>query len=140
MKTPILLSVLLVAAAVTTFAADKPTDAKDIQGTWVPEKAELGGKPLPTNFTLKLEADKYEVAAENLDKGTYKLDPAAKPRTFDITGVEGPNAGRKIPAIYELEGDTLRVCYGLGGSARPAEFKSPSGTKVFLVTYRRKKT
>ena len=106
---------------------------------WVPETAELGGKPLPTNFSLKLDGSKYEVSAENLDKGTYKIDPAATPKTMDIIGVEGPNAGRKIAAIYELEGDTLRICYGLGGGARPTEFKSPSGTKVFLVTYKRKK-
>jgi len=137
MKTPLLLSTFLLVTAFTTLAAE---DAKDIQGTWLPETAELGGRPFKTNFTLKLDAGKYEVAAENLDKGTYAIDPAAKPRTIDITGVEGPNAGRKIPGIYELDGDTLRLCYGMAGSTRPTEFKSAAGTRLFLVTYKRKKT
>jgi len=35
MKTPMLFSVLFVAAAVTTFAAEKST--KDMEGMWVPE-------------------------------------------------------------------------------------------------------
>ena len=41
-----------------------------------------------------------------------------------ITGTEGPNHGRTFPAIYELKGDTLRICYDLSGAKRPTEFKS----------------
>jgi uncharacterized protein (TIGR03067 family) len=140
MKTPFALAFVLATVALTALADDKSNDAKALQGMWLAEKAELSGKPFKTNFTLKFEGEKYEVAVESLDKGTYKIDPAAKPKTIDITGVEGANAGRKIAAIYELEGDTLRICYGLAGSPRPTEFKSPAGTRTFLVTYKRKKT
>ena len=42
-------------------------------------------------------------------------------------------------AIYELNGDTLRICYDLSGSKRPTEFKTAAGTKLYLVTYNRKK-
>jgi len=55
-----------------------------------------------------------------------------------ITGTEGPNSGRTFPAIYELEGDTLRICYDLSGVKRPTEFKSIAGTRLYLVTYVRK--
>jgi uncharacterized protein (TIGR03067 family) len=124
-------------------AADKPDDSKSIQGTWLAIKAELGGRAMEETvlklFTLKMDGGKYEVHAESPDKGTYTTDSAAKPKAMDITGVEGPNAGKKIPAIYEIDGDTLRICYGLRGNPRPAEFKSPTGTSVFLVTYKRKK-
>src|SRR5215831_5920499 len=120
MKIRILLSILSLAAPLTTFAAEKPDDAKNIQGTWLPVKAELRGEPMKDDFlkssTLKLNGGKYEVTAESVDKGTYTMDPTSKPKTIDVTGVEGPNAGRKIPGIYELNGDTLRICYGLGGS------------------------
>jgi uncharacterized protein (TIGR03067 family) len=143
MKIPILLSVLSLAAVMTTLAGDKSADTKDIQGTWLPVKAELGGAPMKEEvlkiITLKLDGGKYEVVAENVDKGTYTMDAAAKPKTIDITGTEGPNVGKKIPAIYELNGDTLRICYGLGGGTRPTEFKSAAGTQTFLVTYKRKK-
>jgi uncharacterized protein (TIGR03067 family) len=71
------------------------------------------------------------------DKGTFKLDPSAKPKAIDITGTEGPNKGKTIPAIYELTDDTLTVCYNLGGKDRPTEFKTKAGTQLFLVTYKR---
>ena len=56
-----------------------------------------------------------------------------------ITGTAGPNNSRTYPAIYELKGDTLRICYDLSGAKRPAEFKSLAGTQLYLVTYNRKK-
>ena len=56
-----------------------------------------------------------------------------------ITGTEGPNQGKTFPAIYELKGDTLRICYDLSGAKRPTEFKSIAGTRLYLVTYNRKK-
>jgi len=144
MKTLTLLAILSLIAVMTTFAADQPDDAKAIQGTWLPVKAALAGKPMPEEFlkkivSLQLDNGKYVVTAESLDKGTYTLNPTAKPKILDVTGGTGPNVGRKIPAIYELEGDTLRICYNLGGSAHPTEFKSPTGTKFFLIIYQRKK-
>src|SRR5205814_1311594 len=143
MKSLLLQMFLSLAIVMTLRAEDKPNDAKDIQGTWLPVKAELRGAPMKDDLLkkiiLKLDGGKYEVMAENLDKGTYTINPAVKPRTIDILGTEGPNVGKKIPAIYELKGDTLRICYGLGGGPRPTEFTSPSGTQNFLVTYKRKK-
>jgi uncharacterized protein (TIGR03067 family) len=58
---------------------------------------------------------------------------------MDITGTEGPNKGKTILAIYEITDDTLRICYDLSGKARPTEFKTTKGTKLFLVTYNREK-
>ena len=57
----------------------------------------------------------------------------------DITGTEGPNKGKTIPAIYEHKGDTLKVCYNLGGQERPTEFKSKSGTRQKMWTFQREK-
>ena len=71
------------------------------------------------------------------DRGTYTLDSDAKPKGMTITGTEGPNRGKTFPAIYELNGDTLRICYDLSGAKRPTEFKTSAGTKLYLVTYNR---
>ena len=92
------------------------------------------------SISLKLANGRYEVSvAGNPDKGTYTLDSISKPKGMTITGTEGPNQGKTYPAIYELKGDTLRICYDLSGAKRPAEFKSIAGTQLYLVTYIRKK-
>src|SRR6516164_11561940 len=115
-----------------------------IEGTWLPETAELAGKMFPDEVrkTIKLvvKGNKYTVTVgEKVDKGTIKLNPAAKPKALDITGTEGPNKGKTILAIYERNVDTLRVCYDLSGKNRPKEFKTKEGTQLFLVTYKREK-
>ena len=135
---------LTVAASLTAFAADPPEDAKAVQGSWAPTKADLGGQPMTEtvlkSISLKLDHGKYEVSVGGQpDKGTYTLDSTSKPKSMTITGTEGPNQGKTFPAIYELKGDTLRICYDLSGVKRPAEFKSIPGTKLYLVTYNRKK-
>jgi uncharacterized protein (TIGR03067 family) len=122
-------------------------DAKEdgtIDGTWLPTAAELGGQKFPDEVrkTIKLvvKDGKYTVTAgATVDQGNAKLDPSAKPKALDITGTDGPNKGKTILAIYEREGDTLRVCYDLSGKNRPTEFKTKEGTQLFLVTYKREK-
>ena len=135
---------LAVAASLSAFAADPPDDAKAVQGSWTPARAELAGRPVADDvlksISLKLEHGKYEVfVGDKPDRGTYTIDSTTKPRSMTITGTEGPNNGRTYPAIYELKGDTLRICYDLSGAKRPTEFKSSAGTKLYLVTYNRKK-
>ena len=92
------------------------------------------------SISLKLDNGKYEVfVGSQPDRGTYTLDSAAKPKSMAITGTAGPNNGKTFPAIYELKGDTLRICYDLSGAKRPTEFKSIAGTRLYLVTYHRAK-
>lgn len=119
-------------------------DADGLEGTWLPSVAELGGKPFPEEFRkitrLVVEGDRYTVTVgDQVDQGTVKIDSSAKPKAMDITGTEGLNKGKTIPAIYERNGDTLRVCYDLSGQGRPTEFKTTEGSLLFLVTYQREK-
>src|SRR6266480_504826 len=113
---------LVVAASHAAFAANEPDGHKApdnrqaLQGEWIPVRAELAGKPMPDavlkTISLKLTKNDYEVlVAGKPDKGTWTIDPAAKPKSMKVTGVKGPNAGKTFPAIYELAADTLRVCY-----------------------------
>lgn len=146
----ILFICLVVAASLTAHAANEsdehkaPDDRQALQGDWIPVKAELGGQPMPEavlkTISLKLIKNEYEVlVAGKPDKGTWTIDPAAKPKSMKIIGVKGPNKGKTFPAIYELADDTLRVCYDLSGAKFPTEFKTKADTKLYLVTYKRKK-
>ena len=135
---------LAVGVSLSAFAGGSTDDAKAIQGNWKPVKAELAGQPMADavmqSISLKLDNGKYEVFVGTVpDRGTYTIDPTSKPGSMVITGTEGPNNGKTFPAIYELKGDTLRICYDLSGAKRPTEFKSVAGTKLYLVTYHRKK-
>ena len=139
----LMLTWLVIAAALASRAADAP-DAKAVQGAWTPVKAELAGQPLPDavlkTISLKLHNGQYDVAvAGKPDAGTYTIDSSSKPKAMTITGTDGPNKGKTFPAIYELEGDTLRICYDLSGEHRPADFKTVVGTRLYLVTYHRTK-
>jgi uncharacterized protein (TIGR03067 family) len=135
---------LAVAVSLSALAADSPGDAKAVQGSWTPAQAELAGQPITEdilkNISLRLDNGKYEVfVGDKPDRGTYTIDSSTKPKSMTVTGTEGPNIGKTFPAIYELKGDTLRICYDLSGAKRPTEFKSVAGTKLYLVTYNRKK-
>jgi uncharacterized protein (TIGR03067 family) len=134
---------LTIAASLTAFAGGSPDDAKAVQGNWKPVKAELAGQPMADAvlkiIRLKLNNGKYEVFVGNEpDRGTCTVDATTQPKSMTITGTEGPNQGKTFPAIYEINGDTFRICYDLSGSKRPTEFKSLPGTKLYLVTYNRK--
>lgn len=125
-------------------AGEFKDDSKLLEGTWKPVSGELSGKPLPKEaiqgVVLTMKPGIYEVTVDgNPDKGTFKLNANAKPRRIDITGGPGgPNAGRTIPAIYELSGNTLKVCYALKSTNAPTEFKTEPGQ--YLLVYQRAKS
>lgn len=119
-------------------------DLKAMDGTWKIEKAEAGGKVIEAEelkaVVVTIKDGRYEVTLpDKKDVGTLKLDEAAKPKTMDATVTEGFEAGKVTKAIYELNGDSMRVCYVLDGGARPAEFATQEGAAVLLITYKREK-
>lgn len=138
-RKPFVALVLILACSSAAWGADDKDDTLD--GTWLPAEAELAGKKFPDEIrkTIKLvlKGDEYLVTVgPQTDRGTCKRDPSAKPKALDITSTEGPNKGKTFLAIYERDGDTLRVCYDLSGKDRPSEFRTKEGTQLYLVTYK----
>lgn len=126
--------------------ADAKPDAKvdDTTGTWSAVSAEMAGMTLPGSFygsiKLVITQDKYKLTiGDKVDEGTSKYDATATPKSLDVTGTKGPNKGKTMLAIYELDGDTMKVCYDLSGNSRPKEFKTMPNTQLFMVTYKREK-
>ncbi len=58
---------------------------------------------------------------------------------MDVHGTEGPNKGKTYPAIVQLSGDRMKICYDLSGKARPTRFESKPKTLLFLAGYKRVK-
>jgi len=146
MKLTVYFSVLFFSmlGALALARGDAGAETKDLEGTWLPLSGEFAGKPYSDQIlkTIKLvvKDDKYTVTVgDKTDEGTCKLDRTKSPKTLDIKGTKGPNEGKTILAIYELDKDTLRVCYDLGGKERPGGFKTKPDTSLFLLTYKREK-
>lgn len=123
-------------------AGESDKDAKLIEGDWSPVSAEMAGTKMPDEFAksiqLKVKDGRYTVTVGKAkDEGTLKLDAVKKPKAMDIIGTDGPNKGKTFLAIYEVNGDSLKICYDLSGKARPEDFKTAQGTQQFLVAYKR---
>jgi uncharacterized protein (TIGR03067 family) len=122
----------------------KPTkDAEKMTGSWTVVEAVNNGeaageddvKKLGVTFkdstlTFMTGDDTYEVP--------FKLDPAKKPKTIDATPGGGQFKDMKMLGIYEIKGDTLKMCYGLPGKERPKEFKSEGDSGTILLVLKRK--
>jgi uncharacterized protein (TIGR03067 family) len=141
MQTNFIKSSLLLLAALFLFGCQSmPKKTSAIEGEWAFASATLGGKDLPLavfgNSHLNLVAGHYEFQK---DVGDYVILPGSDPAATDVVGRQGPNAGKTIPAIYRLDGDSLTICYDLSSKARPSAFQSDTGSQIFLVKYVRVK-
>jgi len=125
--------------------AEVAKELKKFQGTWTFASVEAGGKEIPAaefkGMTVTFEGDRYTVkkGEEVIQAATQKLDPSRSPKTLDVTVAEGPNKGAVILGIYEISGDTLKVCFDPEGKKRPTEFKGASGSQTLVVHKRVKK-
>jgi uncharacterized protein (TIGR03067 family) len=123
--------------------ADIEKETKKFQGTWNFESSESGGNQIPADqlkgFILTFEGDKHtlKMGDQVVQVGTQKIDPSKSPKTIDVTMTEGPNKGMVMLGIYEIDGDTLKVCFDPQGKKRPTEFKSPPGTENFVNVHKR---
>lgn len=115
------------------------------RGTWKITSLLMAGQEIDAKVfegtLLKLDGDKFEMTDPMATyKGTFKIDPKAKPKTIDIHFSDGPEAGKTVIGVYELEGDTYRVCLDMADKGtRPAALKSTSEDGYALETLERVK-
>jgi len=130
----------LFVAAVSSLVA---ADLKSFNGTWVLRSAEMDGNAVGSDIVnsivLVLKDGTYDFDdGQNHAKGTYTIDLNKTPSTIESKEVEGPNVGRTLLGITELTPTGMRACYALQGTDAPKEFKTSSGSGMFLANYQRK--
>ncbi|HYT87230.1 MAG TPA: TIGR03067 domain-containing protein [Gemmataceae bacterium] len=113
------------------------TGKATIEGSWAVMSAEKGGEKLPEEIakTIVLTLAKGKITLEIMGmtlEGDYKVDMAKKPMTIDVT-----MNNESVQGIFILDGDTLKVCGGEPGGARPSEFKTEVGKKTSLLILKR---
>ncbi len=122
---------------VTAARAGTPT-GQELQGKWVVKSFEYNGS----------EVERLKNAIREFKDGKYSLTPKTGEAiegavTFDAT--QTPKAidldvnGRIIKGIYQLDGDTLTLCYNLASDERPSEFASKPDTSLIKVVHAREK-
>jgi uncharacterized protein (TIGR03067 family) len=116
-------------------------ELENLRGRW--KLISWGEEPMPQEFQATLTfflGDRYWIQLPDRDQGegTYRIDPAFKPKTLDLTPGEGPHKWQTRRTVYELEGDTLRICFRDADSERPTELKTQRPEQVVLVFQRDK--
>lgn len=73
-----------------------------------------------------------------MKKFTYSLDSSGMPKAIDAHALNGKFKGKTAPGIYDLQGDTLRLCLPNDDSgSRPSDFGAGKGTGMALLTLTR---
>jgi uncharacterized protein (TIGR03067 family) len=115
--------------------------SKTLEGTWrfvKPSDADAQKKDNPAAMRVVFKGDTIAFVGDDSKRaarGTYKVDPGKNPKTMDII-LDKDGAKLITLAIYELDGDTLRLCHYLGAMAykeRPKQFVADKRTVVGIL-------
>jgi uncharacterized protein (TIGR03067 family) len=123
---------------------DDPKDLlKKLDGNWQVISLEVDGQKTSADetklFKVTIKNGSYTLKNQDntVNEGTLKIDASKKPMTIDITPKKGDNAGKVMPGIIEIEGDTQKVCFVGPDKDRPTKFVAESGTT--LIVYKKEK-
>jgi uncharacterized protein (TIGR03067 family) len=66
---------------------------------------------------------------------SFTLDNSRKPQVIDYVNLEGASKGESQAGIFELIGDSLKICMSAPGQPRPADFSSKPGDGRSYTTW-----
>ncbi|HUK31075.1 MAG TPA: TIGR03067 domain-containing protein [Candidatus Acidoferrum sp.] len=117
-------------------------DLKKLQGVWNITALETDGSTLPeTMFSgaqIAIQGDQFEsLGMGAVYRGKVVLDEAKKPKHFDIVITEGHAKGMTNYGIYEIKGNTWKLCLDMTGKDRPKTFATKHGSGFALETLKR---
>ena len=119
------------------------TDAERLQGTWTVESAEKQAPEKVKGLRAVVTGDSFtlKMGDKDVETATIQLDPSKTPKTIDFQpATPGKTEKRPSLGIYELKGDTLKLCWRKEGGERPSEFAAKADDRDFvLMTLKRAK-
>lgn len=118
-------------------------DLQELQGTWQLESVEDSKK-------TKIDARKrtlfiggelaiVQEGGKIVQAGTVRLAASKSPPSIDVVVRSGEHEDSTMLGIYELKGDSLRVCFDPEGESRPKKFSARADSSVYVATYKRVK-
>ena len=142
---PLSVAAFLVLNALGPASADDAIrgDLAKLQGNWsgvigrrdnIPVVVEIRGRSVSASFTAP-DGEKRTL------RGEIRLDESVSPKAVDWINFKAQN-GDDLPdnlGIYELDGDSFKVCNGGRDKPRPTEFKESEGGTPTLILLTRQK-
>ncbi len=117
-----------------------------LRGPWQAVYSEVDGEITPpaefAATTMKHEGDKFIVEKKGAVayEGSFSIDPTVTPH--EIVYIYKKSAkdvflGGPRPGIFQLEGDTFKVCFALIGHRTPKDFNTFPGSEQVLTVFQR---
>jgi RNA polymerase sigma factor (sigma-70 family) len=122
---------------------NRSLEAEDLQGKWVLEQSEAGGAEQEVDpqgrQAVAFRDSRYTLYIVVNDEvvetgGVFSLDPQRPAQFLELLPLGQPS----MKCLYEIEGDTLRLCMAAPGGPRPTEFKTTEGQNHFSMRLKRK--
>jgi uncharacterized protein (TIGR03067 family) len=108
-----------------------------LQGVWSQTYLEVDGAVEPPDDAYTAAGafcifmgNEFKVVTRDhclLLKGTFELDASTTPKAITWVDSIGEDAGKELPAIYELTDSTFRFIAADEGEPRPTQFKTVAG-------------
>src|SRR5262249_27610118 len=106
------------------------------QGTWKAVSVKVDGKMMPDAFLQTLvdpcvikdaKWTRHHSGGKVGHRGSYTIDPTKSPKTINFLITEGVGKGQTQLGIYEITGDTVKICFAAPGKQRPNDFSCKQG-------------
>ena len=145
---------LLIPVAIALVGAEANQDQdqkelKKLEGTWVMVSGERDGAKIADEHVKKSKitwkgtvviVETPHQSKEPIKGSVGGFDTTKKPAEMEWVRTNGPDAGKKMLAIYEfLDDDQYRICFAPAGKARPKEFSTKTGSGHLLHVWKRVK-
>ena len=121
-------------------------DSAALQGSWEQVHMEADGivNP-PDNLTepgalTTITGNHFAVHSRGgavLLEGTFTLDATTKPKSITWVDSIGPDAGKRLPASYVLDGDSFAFIAADEGAPKPTVFRTTNGLTMRSFIRRR---
>jgi uncharacterized protein (TIGR03067 family) len=113
------------------------SDLDDLQGSWSIVALEAEGMAMPAGMLrgakIVVEGSGFKsIAMGAVYEGIVELDANTQPKTLAMKFTAGPENGNTNFGIYELVGDSWKICINLKTGAAPAGFATSAGSGYAL--------